>query len=92
MSEYDFTGLTRVQQNLLTFDGWQIGSKLLPQPSPKSVSRLIERGLVTSIRVRDPSPLGNMFVTEYYVPTDVHMAWCEHCSRLESKPGRRKPA
>lgn len=78
MSAFDFTGLTPAQQALLTYDGWHVGSKLIRQPQPRTVRRLLERGLVVP---RDTVFLG-VRITEYDVPAAVHAAWC---SRKENK-------
>lgn len=72
---YDFSGLTSTQQALLTYRGWETGS-FLPCPTARTLKRLLERGLiVVTSRV-----LFGLTVTEYAVPLDVHMEWCEHCS------------
>lgn len=88
MSEYDFSGLTRAQQWLLTFQGWEISSEAA-QPSPRTVAKLIKRGLVVPVEVKEMTRIGPMTVTEYRVPLDVHMAWCEHCSRQEALRAKR---
>lgn len=81
---YDFSRLTGAQQNLLTFQGWQAGSKypdgsLWPQPQKRTVKKLIERGLVIP-HERQYSVCGfTITVTEYEVPIAVHMAWCMQC-------------
>ena len=79
---YDFSRLTAAQQNLLTFQGWQIGShypggSMRPQPGPRTVRKLIERGLVIPHEVQK----GGLTVIEYEIPILVHMAWCEECSK-----------
>lgn len=69
---YDFSGLTLTQQWLLTYQGWEPGSKLMKQPRPQSVRKLIERGLV----VERPVIFMGIRIKAYDVPLPVHMAWC----------------
>jgi len=75
---YDFSGLTVRQQEVLTFQGWDVsmGGKV-PQPAPKTVRKLIERGLVVERINKGPI----FTVREYEVPINVHIAWCDHCLR-----------
>ncbi|WP_067753050.1 hypothetical protein [Orrella dioscoreae] len=81
----DFSNLTPAQECLICLQGWRIGSKypdgsIWPQPSKRTVKKLIERGLVVLREVT--SALGNgmrMTVTEYEVPLHVHMAYCFQC-------------
>lgn len=75
MTAYDFSNLTENQKSLLVYCGWQIGSKLMNQPSKATVKKLIERGLVIPREVKQ----GNMTVTEYEVPAAVHLAFCLSC-------------
>lgn len=83
MKAYDFTKLTVLQKSLLTFGGWQIGSTVMYQPAPRSVKKLIDRGLLIEVPRKDRSGPWTMTVIEYHVPLDVHRAWCEHCSDME---------
>lgn len=78
--DYDFTNLTRKQQELLAFQGWTLQDGPGVQPTPRQVERLLDRGLITKhIRSR------NAFSwTEYVVPIRVHAAWCAHCADLEA--------
>lgn len=78
---YDFSGLTPRQQELLTFQGWQIGCELMPQPGPRTVRKLIDRGLVVEHQRRVGSGPFAMTVREYEVPLDVHLAWCRFCGK-----------
>jgi len=71
---YDFTDLTEDQQALLTFQGWVPGG-VLPQPSPRTVQKLIDRGLVVAYAVEH----SGLTVRAYDVPVAVHMAWCAWC-------------
>jgi len=75
MSEYDFSGLTVAQQNLILFQGWGVGSDR-PQPSKRTVKKLIDRGLM----VEEIVLAGGVRVSQYYVPICVHIAWCQYCS------------
>lgn len=79
MSGYDFSGLTTAQQELLTFQGWEPGSKLLPKPRPQTVRKLLERGLV----VERPVQFMGITIKAYDVPLETHMAWCAWCSERE---------
>jgi hypothetical protein len=72
---FDFTGLTEDQQALLTFQGWEPGG-VLPQPTPQTVRKLIDRGLVVPYTVEH----AGLDVRAYAVPIDVHMAWCAWCA------------
>lgn len=72
---FDFSNLTANQRSLLVFNGWQIGSTVMNQPSKATVKKLIERGLVIPHEVKR----GNMTVTEYEVPVAVHLAFCLSC-------------
>jgi hypothetical protein len=78
MSNYDFSGLTESQQELLTFQGWSLNDSR-NQPSKATVKKLIERGLV----VQHEYKRGDFSVAEYEVPIPVHMAWCAYCSEQE---------
>ncbi|GAA4321911.1 hypothetical protein GCM10023144_01480 [Pigmentiphaga soli] len=83
---YDFSGLTPTQQALLTFGGWDLTSSR-PQPSRRSVAKLIERGLVveTEAQQRVHNDRFTLTVRTYVVPLDVHIAWCERCSRRKQE-------
>lgn len=86
---YDFSGLTNAQHALLTFQGWQVGQanpdrSPCVQPSERTVRKLIERGLVIPHERDVPAGPFTMSVTEYEVPIDVHMAWCEYCAQQET--------
>lgn len=85
VTTYDFTGLTKAQQMLLSFQGWCVqDAQVRQQPSKRTVAKLIERGLVI------PHKRGSGFyVMEYEVPIAVHIAWCERCERLASRRVRR---
>lgn len=76
--KYDFTGLTPTQQGVLTFQGWCVADAgQRPQPSKRTVAKLLARGLVV-----EHINKGSIFtVREYEVPLDVHIAWCDYCSR-----------
>jgi hypothetical protein len=80
---YTFDGLTDDQAALLTMQGWRPGDAPgFRQPSPASVAKLVERGLVEVIVVG----AGGLSVTSYHVPLDVHMAWCRYCAdRIEGE-------
>lgn len=75
---FDFTELTDDQQALLTFQGWAPGG-VLPQPHPRTVQKLIDRGLVTPYTVTQQG----LEVRAYAVPLAVHMAWCAWCDEHE---------
>jgi hypothetical protein len=81
--EYDFTKLTAAQEWLICYQGWRIGQKYpdgspWPQPSKRTVKKLIERGLVQAVQAVTPDRFMNtpITVTEYRVEPDVHLAWC----------------
>lgn len=76
MSAFNFKGLTPRQQELLTFQGWHAGSKLVKQPQRRTVQALIGRGLVTE----STRQIGLVTITEYSVPINVHAAWCAWCA------------
>lgn len=73
---YDFSGLTETQQMLLTVGGWSPGTKVVKQPQPRTVQKLLARGL---LQAADVTVVG-VTVKAYTVPTAVHMAWCRHCA------------
>lgn len=73
--DYDFSGLTRAQQWILTYQGYVEGSTLLPRPQRRTVQPLIERGLLEQ-------KVHPEFGTYWEVPIAVHRAWCEHCANL----------
>lgn len=73
---FDFTGLTETQQMLLTVGGWAPGTKIVKQPQPRTVQKLLDRGLLVA---RDFEVFG-ITVKAYSVPTTVHMAWCHRCA------------
>ncbi len=84
--DYDFSGLTANQEWLICYQGWRIGQKFpdgstWPQPSRRTVKKLIERGLIQERVVSVPGPISGMSmqVTEYCVEPDVHLAWCFSC-------------
>jgi len=76
MSEYDFSGLTEKQQWLLTMQGWSFRDEA-PQPQPRTVQKLIDRGLLV---VAEPYIDRGLMIRQYVVPIHVHMAWCQYCS------------
>lgn len=71
---FDFTGLTNDQQALLTFQGWAPGGPG-PQPHPRTVQKLVDRGLVVPYTITQRG----LAVRAYTVPIAVHMAWCAWC-------------
>lgn len=77
---YDFTGLTPHHEWLLIYEGWRIGQrypdgKTWPQPTPRQVKKLLDRGLLEAVEVQD----GRVTVTEYHAPLGVHLAYCMWC-------------
>jgi hypothetical protein len=77
---YDFSNLTNAQEWLIVLQGWRIGKKwpdgtVYVQPSRRTVKKLIDRGLVTAVPVKDRG----MTVIEYRVSLDVHFAYCMWC-------------
>ena len=76
----NFNNLTENQQELLSFQGWNIGCNR-NQPPKKSMLKLIERGLVIEHEIIDRG----LSIKEYEVPLSVHIAWCEHCSKQEKQ-------
>lgn len=73
---YDFSNLTAGQKCLLTFNGWQPGSIVTRQPNARTAKKMTERGLLVEVKKQR----AGMSWSEFYVPLDVHMAWCDHCS------------
>lgn len=81
MPNYDFTGLTPRQEWLILYMGWRPGQTYpdgspWPQPSKRTVKKLIERGLMEAIEVKEQAGPLTMTVTEYRVPLHVHAAYC----------------
>ena len=82
MDTYDFSRLSSNQEWLLLCGGWRIGQtypdgSIWFQPSARTVKKLIDRGLLFPVEVRDSrGGLPSMTVTEYRVPIDVHRAYC----------------
>ena len=74
--DYDFTGLTRKQQQLMTFQGWTLQDGPGVQPSPRQVEKLLKRGLIVA-QARADNACSWM---EYIVPVHIHMLWCDYCS------------
>lgn len=74
---FDFSGLTEAQRMLLSVGGWAPGTKVIRQPQPGTVRKLIERGLVQAVDV----PFAGITVKAYTVPAPVHIAWCQHCAQ-----------
>lgn len=85
---YDFSGLTDQQQALILHEGWRIGQKHLDgsawvQPHPRTVKKLIERGLMDAVESVEMGGPFRMTVMEYRVPLHVHMAYCAWCAKQE---------
>ena len=86
----DFSNLTELQQELLTFHGWRVGQtypdgSAWAQPRKSTIRKLQVRGLIFAHVKREPCRFGpSMEVIEWHVPQSVHMAWCDHCSRQQS--------
>jgi len=72
---YDFTGLTNAQQWLLTVQGWNRGTAVIPKPSRRTWKPLVDRGLA----VMRPLRAGGNDMGSIDVPLDVHIAWCFSC-------------
>ncbi len=68
---YDFSGLTPRQQQLLAAGGWRASIGMGKQPTPHTVRKLVERGLL----VAEPRRFMLATITEYRVPADVSAAW-----------------
>ena len=78
--DYNFEGLTPIQEWLILYQGWRIGQRFpdgdhWPQPTEDEVRILIERGLMEEVEVNQ----GLMKVKEYRVGIDVHLAYCMAC-------------
>lgn len=87
MSDYDFSGLTDKQGWLILYQGWRVGQRypdgsIWPQPSKRTVKKLIERGLMAAVDIRMPGQM-SISVTEYHVPLHVHAAYCLFCDSKE---------
>lgn len=80
MPNYDFSGLTKAQQWLLTNQGWERGYMSGTGPRRTTVDPLIERGLV----IEHKSESGRTEAFE--VPLSVHVAWCAHCASAHKEP------
>lgn len=84
--DYDFSKLTPSQEWLICYQGWRVGQtypngSLWPQPSQRTVKKLIERGLMQEVvRTIQSSKDLSLRITEYHVPLDVHAAWCFSCA------------
>lgn len=77
MSDYDFSGLTYRQREILSFQGWSVSrAGFLPQPRPSTMRKLIDRGLA----IEHETKFHGLKVLEYEVPIPVHMAWCKICA------------
>ena len=88
MPNYDFTGLTPRQEWLILYMGWRPGQTYpdgspWPQPSKRTVKKLIERGLMEERRVIDRRGFPPVLVSEYHVPLHVHAAYCLQCDPEE---------
>ena len=80
MRDFNFSGLTLIQQDVLTFQGWQLRARypdgsVRRQPSRRSVQKLLDRGLVIAREKRICPVSLPVIVTEYEVPVAVHIAW-----------------
>ncbi|NYT67948.1 hypothetical protein [Pusillimonas noertemannii] len=81
---FDFSGLRAKQEWLILYMGWRPGQKYpdgspWPQPSKPTVRKLIERGLMEAVEVKQNSGRFLLTVTEYRVPLHVHAAFCLTC-------------
>lgn len=88
--DFDFRGLTEVQQWLIVMGGWQIGStnpdgSPAVQPGKRTVKKLIERGLVVECEAIQWVHGLRLCATEYIVPPEVHAAYCQWCA-AEASP------
>lgn len=77
---YDFSGLTFRQAELLSAGGWRAGCGR-QQPLPRTVAKLLERGLLVAHKRNDRrfGPF-SVVVPEYDVPEQVQAAWCKQCT------------
>lgn len=82
--EYDFSGLTRAQQWLLTLQGWDEESDTGAKPQKRTVEPMVARGLI----VLQPKRAGGTDPRAYIVPHAVHIAWCEYCSSRTKRYAR----
>lgn len=78
--DYDFTGLTRAQEKMLTQQG-RDKSQSWRRPNVSTVNTLMERGLLLMF----PIAPGSTYPHCYVVPIPVHVAWCEYCASRRSK-------
>lgn len=77
MSDLDFSGLTPAQRQLLDRGGWTVadGGADNVQPIPRTVAKLIARGLVTVREYREGRCEFTYSTPEYIVPDHVRAAW-----------------
>ena len=73
--DYDFTGLTRAQENMLTNQGWDKRDSFR-RPNVSTVNTLMDRGLLLMF----PIAPGSTYPQCYIVPIPVHIAWWEYCA------------
>jgi len=84
MSGFDFSDLTKDQQDLLEAGGWPVDrGNVEPKPARKDAVTLIERGLLIAIDTRRRDDFGSYLRTEYRVPEPARRAWAHYreCSR-----------
>jgi hypothetical protein len=79
MSGFDFTGLTKDQEDLLESGGWPVDrTNVEPKPARRDAVGLIERGLLIAIDTRRRDDFGSYLRTEYRVPEPARRAWTQH--------------
>ena len=87
----DFSGLTSKQEWLILYQGWRVGQtypdgSVWPQPSKRTVKKLIERGLMKEFEATYlHEGRTKVVVAEYHVPLHVHAAYCLSCGDDESE-------
>lgn len=79
-TDYNFEGLTPIQEYLILYQGWRVGQRFPDgdawvQPTEDEIRPLIERGLMQEVETQ----YGLVTVKEYTCGIDVHLAYCMWC-------------
>lgn len=86
---FDFSNLTPAQSSLIGMGGWTLAHVPNPQPGPRTVAKLIARGLLVQDEAHDRAGPFVMVVRTYSLAPGVRVAWAAHRATMRERAKER---